>query len=152
MKFNYVHENVYIYIEHDKDSVHKIIFTGTHKESEPESYGKTIKKELDEYFNGTLKKFTLKFHFKGTKFQQDVLRAMYKVPYGNAISYSELAERAGYKKAYRAAASVCSHNDLVILLPCHRIIASDGGYGGFGNDVGLKIRLLKHEGYSREKK
>lgn len=145
MKFKYANEGIYMLIEHDDNSVIKMVFTGKCRKTQPASYGKEIKKQLDAYFNGTLKQFNLKFRLRGTVFQQSVLKAMTKIPYGKTLSYKGLAQKAGYPNAYRAAASVCSHNDIVLAIPCHRVIASDGGPGGFGNDVGLKIRLLEYE-------
>lgn len=145
MRFNYVHNGIYMIIEHSEKAVIKMTFSSRHRETKPCSYGKEIKEQLDMYFKGVLRDFNVKFEFKGTQFQQDVLRAMTKIQYGKTLSYKQLAQKAGYPNAYRAAASVCSHNDLVLVIPCHRVIASDGGPGGFGNDVGLKIRLLEHE-------
>lgn len=102
--------------------------------------------ELDAYFKGKLRSFKQKIKFiGGTEFQHKVWLALKDIPYGETRSYKWIAERAGNPKAIRAAGQALKKNPLPIILPCHRIIASDGSTGGFSCGVSIKKRLLMHE-------
>jgi AraC family transcriptional regulator of adaptative response/methylated-DNA-[protein]-cysteine methyltransferase len=81
----------------------------------------------------------------GTTFQQKVWRVMRKIPAGTTVTYGELARRAGNPKAFRAAASACARNPVVLFVPCHRVVASNG-LGGFGCGLERKRQLLEMEG------
>lgn len=82
----------------------------------------------------------------GTSFQQKVWRAIAEIPRGETRSYAWLAQRIGQPKAVRAVANACGANPIPVIIPCHRVIASDGGIGGFSMDIELKRRLLAMEG------
>jgi AraC family transcriptional regulator of adaptative response/methylated-DNA-[protein]-cysteine methyltransferase len=82
----------------------------------------------------------------GTDFQRRVWQAIARIPAGKVISYAELARRAGRPRAIRAAAQACGANPIPLLVPCHRVVASDGGLGGFGGGLPLKRKLLAREG------
>ncbi len=82
----------------------------------------------------------------GTDFQRRVWQAIAKIPAGQVISYAELARRAGRPRAIRAAAQACGANPVPLLVPCHRVVASDGGLGGFGGGLPMKRKLLAREG------
>ena len=84
----------------------------------------------------------------GTPFQRRVWRAISSIPWGETRSYAWLARRAGSPRAYRAAAQACGANPLPPLIPCHRVIASDGTIGGFSGGLTLKRKLLMLEGIS----
>ncbi len=84
----------------------------------------------------------------GTKFQRAVWEAMRSIPLGGTVSYGELARKAGYPGAARAVGQAVGHNPIPLLIPCHRVIASDGTLGGFGGGPELKRALLKQEGVS----
>jgi methylated-DNA-[protein]-cysteine S-methyltransferase len=103
------------------------------------------RKELQEYFSGKRSQFSVELLPEGTEFQKKIWKEMQKIPYGKTISYKLLAKRAGKPKAIRAAASACSKNPIVLLIPCHRIIASNGGLGGYSGGTSKKQWLLKHE-------
>lgn len=79
-------------------------------------------------------------------FERDVLRALARVPYGRVVSYGELAAAAGRPNAYRAAGTVMAKNPLPVILPCHRVVRSDGTPGNYGDDPSWKPRLLRLEG------
>ena len=85
-----------------------------------------------------------------TVFERDVLRALSRVPYGRAVSYGDLAAAAGRPHAYRAAGSVMARNPLPVILPCHRVVHSDGSLGRYGDDPSWKPRLLQLEGLDPE--
>jgi methylated-DNA-[protein]-cysteine S-methyltransferase len=101
--------------------------------------------ELDEYFAGRLKDFTVPLSLGGTDFQKRVWRALREIPYGQTISYKDLAVSVGNPKASRAVGGANHHNPIVIIIPCHRVIGSDGKLTGFGGGLGVKEFLLEHE-------
>ncbi len=109
------------------------------------NYGKKIKQELDQYFKGSRSKFTLKFKAEGTQFQKDVWNAMKKVKYSKTVSYQDIAKMVHRPKAVRAVGTACGRNPLPIVIPCHRIITSDGKLGGYGGGIKKKEWLLNHE-------
>jgi O-6-methylguanine DNA methyltransferase len=82
----------------------------------------------------------------GTPFQQKVWRAIMKIPRGQTRSYAWVAKMAGRPRAIRAAANACGANPYPVIIPCHRVIRSDGTIGGFSGPLKLKKRLLKNEG------
>ncbi|MCK4311314.1 MAG: methylated-DNA--[protein]-cysteine S-methyltransferase [Candidatus Cloacimonetes bacterium] len=101
--------------------------------------------QLDEYFRGKRKKFELPLFMPGTDFQKRVWERLLDIPFGETISYQELAERIGDKKKARAVGSANGKNPIPIIVPCHRVIAKDGSLGGFGGGVPIKRYLLELE-------
>ena len=102
--------------------------------------------ELDTYFKGNLKRFKQKIKFvSGTEFEHKVWLALKDIPYGETRSYKWIAKAIGSPKAIRAVGQALKKNPLPIILPCHRVIASDGSIGGFSCGVSVKKWLLKHE-------
>lgn len=104
-----------------------------------------LEAELKEYFAGTLHTFKTPLRFCGTLFQQKVWANLQKIPYGKTISYLELAKMSGNDKAFRAAANANANNSIAIVVPCHRVIQSNGEIGGYAGGVPLKKQLLLHE-------
>jgi methylated-DNA-[protein]-cysteine S-methyltransferase len=102
-------------------------------------------KQLDEYFKGKRKKFNLPLKIEGTPFQIRVWKELSKIPFGKVISYKELAQKVGKPKAFRAVGNANGKNKFPIILPCHRVIASDGTLGGYGLGLPRKKKLLDHE-------
>jgi AraC family transcriptional regulator of adaptative response/methylated-DNA-[protein]-cysteine methyltransferase len=105
----------------------------------------SIRQELEQYFAGTLKEFKTPIAVMGSPFQQSVWRALQAIPYGKTCSYAELATSIGKPTAFRAAANANGANQLAIIIPCHRVINSDGKIGGYGGGVARKQWLLQHE-------
>jgi len=101
---------------------------------------------LNNYFNGELLVWDIKQIPSGSDFYKRVWQQLVKVPFGKTISYGELAARAGSPRAARAVGSAMANNPIPILVPCHRVITSDGKLGGFGGGLDMKRWLLKHEG------
>ncbi len=101
--------------------------------------------QLDEYFNGTLHSFHLPILKIGTPFQQRVWNELLTIPFGETISYLQLAKQLGDEKVIRAAASANGKNPLVIVIPCHRVIGSDGSLTGYAGGLKRKQFLLDHE-------
>ena len=102
-------------------------------------------RQLREYFAGERTEFDLPLAPRGTEFQRSVWRQLRGIPYGETISYGELARRVGNPKASRAVGSANGKNPLPIVIPCHRVIAGDGTLGGFGGGLPTKQTLLALE-------
>jgi methylated-DNA-[protein]-cysteine S-methyltransferase len=102
-------------------------------------------RQLDEYFKGSLRTFDLKLNIQGTDFQKSVWNELRLIPYGKTTSYGEIAAYIGKDKAARAVGNANNRNNIVIIIPCHRVIASNGGLAGFGGGLWRKKWLLKHE-------
>lgn len=101
--------------------------------------------QLQEYFRGERQKFDLKLNPEGTDFQKRVWELLSKIPYGKTISYSELSKRYGDVKAIRAVASANGKNPFWVVVPCHRVIGSDGSLTGYAGGIHRKKWLLEHE-------
>ncbi len=104
--------------------------------------------QLDEYFNGTRTAFSVKLNPQGTDFQKKVWSALLNVPFGKTRSYLEQSKKVGDVKAIRAVASANGKNPIWILIPCHRIIGSDGSLTGYAGGIWRKKWLLNHESSS----
>jgi methylated-DNA-[protein]-cysteine S-methyltransferase len=103
-------------------------------------------RQIEAYFRGDLKDFDLCLSPAGTSFQHDVWNALRKVPYGQTISYGDLAKRLGKPKASRAVGAANGRNPLPIVVPCHRVVGSDGKLTGYYGGTHLKEYLLALEG------
>ena len=101
--------------------------------------------QLEAYFQGTLKKFDLKLNPQGTDFQKKVWKKLLEIPYGTTTSYLQLSKDLGDKKAIRAVASANGKNPLWIIVPCHRVIGSDGSLTGYAGGLQRKKWLLDME-------
>ena len=101
--------------------------------------------QIEEYFAGKRKKFTLPLVMHGTEFQMDVWNALQTIPYGETRSYKDIAEQIGRPKAVRAVGMANHHNPISIIVPCHRVIGHNGKLVGYGAGLPLKRRLLELE-------
>lgn len=101
--------------------------------------------QLKEYFEGSRKTFNLKLNPQGTSFQKQVWKLLEQIPYGKTLSYLELSKQLGDVKAIRAVANANGKNPLWIVIPCHRIIGSDGSLTGYAGGLHRKQWLLEHE-------
>ena len=104
------------------------------------------RRQLAEYFDGRRKNFELPLKPDGTEFELAVWEELIKIPYGETVSYGEIARRIGKPAAVRAAASAVGRNPIPIIIPCHRVIRSDGSIGGFAWGLDVKRHLLAIEG------
>jgi methylated-DNA-[protein]-cysteine S-methyltransferase len=109
-------------------------------------------RQLAEYFAGCRTSFDLPLDVTGTPFQRQVWAELQRIPYGETISYSELAERIGSPKAVRAVGAANGRNPVPIIVPCHRVIAANGGLQGFGGGLEAKRLLLDLEGCGSRQK
>jgi methylated-DNA-[protein]-cysteine S-methyltransferase len=108
------------------------------------------KRQLDAYFKGRLEEFDLDLAPEGTPFQLRVWGELRKIPYGETISYGELARRVGNPKASRAVGAANGRNPISIVVPCHRVIGSSGSLTGFGGGLDRKRTLLDLESQTRQ--
>lgn len=104
-----------------------------------------VSKQLTEYLQGERTSFDLELAPGGTEFQQRVWKGLTEIPYGEVISYGELAHRIGMPGAARAVGQANGANRIPIVIPCHRVIAADGTIGGFSSGLAIKQHLLAHE-------
>jgi len=103
------------------------------------------KKQLTEYFERKRKVFDVPLNLSGTEFQLKVWEELRKIPYGETESYADIAKAIGNSKAVRAVGTAISKNPIPIIIPCHRVINSDGSIGGFSGGVRVKEKLLHLE-------
>ncbi|HEX7610606.1 MAG TPA: methylated-DNA--[protein]-cysteine S-methyltransferase, partial [Solirubrobacteraceae bacterium] len=104
--------------------------------------------QLAAYFAGTLTEFDVQLELAGTDFQREVWQALRAIPYGETISYGELAQRVGKPSASRAVGLANGRNPIAIIVPCHRVIGADGSLTGYGGGLARKAWLLEHEAIS----
>jgi methylated-DNA-[protein]-cysteine S-methyltransferase len=105
-----------------------------------------VRRELDAYFEGKLRDFSVPLDWRLTKgFQGKAIHQIARIPYGKTISYGELAARAGNPRAFRAAGTACGANPLPPIVPCHRVLPSGGGVGNYGGGPEMKRALLELE-------
>ncbi|HKK19828.1 MAG TPA: methylated-DNA--[protein]-cysteine S-methyltransferase [candidate division Zixibacteria bacterium] len=108
-------------------------------------YNKIARKQLSEYIAGKRRAFDLKLDIQGTEFHQKVLRRVAAIPYGETMTYGDVALAVGHPRASRAVGTANARNLLPFVIPCHRVVASNG-IGGYGGGEHLKKRLLELEG------
>lgn len=103
--------------------------------------------ELKGYLNGEIKKFSFPLYIEGTDFSKKVWEALCKIPYGETLTYKQLAEKVGNPKAARAVGLACNKNPIPIFIPCHRVIGSSGKLTGYLGGLKIKDYLLNMEKY-----
>jgi methylated-DNA-[protein]-cysteine S-methyltransferase len=106
--------------------------------------------QLNDYFEGKRTDFTFKLNPSGTEFQQKVWKGLLEIPFGKTMSYLELSKKLGDVKAIRAVASANGKNPLWIVIPCHRVIGTDGSLTGYAGGLWRKKWLLEHENPSNQ--
>lgn len=102
--------------------------------------------ELEEYFAGQRREFTFPLDLRGTEFQLACWRALQQIPYGETRSYADIARAVGRPQGFRAVGMANNRNPIAIVVPCHRVIASDGSLCGYGGGLDIKRKLLELEG------
>ena len=161
MNYTYLHSPIGpLLIAGDQDAVRYIYFPKNGKAVKPErnwvesAAGPVAQAvtQLREYFAGERTDFDLPLAFEGTPFQRTVWRKLQEIPYGETISYGELAERIGKPKASRAVGSANGANRIPIVIPCHRVLAAGGKLGGFGGGLPTKEALLALESRGKVRK
>ena len=136
----------------DSNALHRVSFESSKRAAPPQPDWKRdrapfteVIRQLETYFRGELKEFDLPLAMDGTEFQLHVWNALRAIPYGETISYAQLAERIGNPKAVRAVGLANGSNPIPIIVPCHRVIGNDGSLTGFGGGLSTKKKLLELE-------
>ncbi|MGN0107116.1 MAG: methylated-DNA--[protein]-cysteine S-methyltransferase [Hominilimicola sp.] len=106
--------------------------------------------QLDEYFNGKRFKFDMPLSLYGTDFQKSVWKALTEIPYGETRSYKDIAVKIGNQKACRAVGMANNRNRIIIIIPCHRVIGTNGSLVGYGGGLDVKAQLLAFEKENRK--
>jgi len=135
-----------IIIEGTMEAISRIEFTipQTEKINSSDLHNNCIK-QLNEYFEGTRKDFNFPIDQEGTPFQQEVWKALLTIPYGQTISYIQLAKQLGDEKAVRAVGGANGKNRIAIVIPCHRVIGNNNTLTGYAGGLEKKKWLLQHE-------
>jgi O-6-methylguanine DNA methyltransferase len=107
---------------------------------------RTYTRELEEYFAGSRREFTFPLDLRGTEFQLACWRALQQIPYGETRTYADIARVVGRPLGFRAVGMANNRNPVAIVVPCHRVIASDGTLCGYGGGLDIKRKLLELEG------
>jgi len=149
-KVHYTYETLFgrIVIESDANAITAI---KTEKNAKPTGKNKPNKltdkaaKQLEEYFEGKRRKFDVPLNPQGTEFQRSVWRTLQEIPYGETRSYKQVAQAAGSPNACRAVGLANNKNPIWIMIPCHRVIGSDGSLTGYGGGLEMKQKLLELE-------
>ncbi len=136
-----------IEIKGDENAIHSVSFD-LQPNGNAENSNAIIaecRKQLEEYFTGTRKKFDLKLNPIGTFFQSSVWNQLLEVPYANTASYLDLAKKVGDEKSVRAVGAANGKNPIAIIIPCHRIVGSNNSLVGYAGGLWRKQWLLEHE-------
>ena len=145
-----------IKITADDNAINSILFVFPDTEMEPENSNDVLlecRKQLNEYFAGKRKVFDVPIYQEGTEFQKKVWNELIKIPYGKTVSYNDIAKKVGGRNMMRAVGAANGKNQISIIVPCHRVIGSDGKLTGYAGGMWRKEWLLKHEDkYSDEEK
>lgn len=137
-------------LEADETGLTAIHFPGrspyTPKSSNTSDLLAEAARELQAYFEGRLTAFSVPLNWRGTPFQETVWRALMDIPYGETVSYGEIAKAIGRPKSARPVGGAVGRNPLPIIVPCHRVIGSDQSLTGFTGGIDIKVALLEQEG------
>jgi methylated-DNA-[protein]-cysteine S-methyltransferase len=136
----------------DAEGLHRLAFAhgrdgrvGAGWAADADGLLRPVMRELEAYFDGRLRRFTVPLVPKGTPFQLAVWQALCDIPYGDTISYGELARRIDHPRAVRAVGAANGANPIAIIVPCHRVVGANGSLTGFGGGIPIKKALLEHE-------
>jgi len=134
----------------DADAVTSLDFADDDMQDECSEYSLLLQleRELNEYFSKERRSFSVPLSPSGTEFQKGVWNTLLKIPYGRKVSYADEAKMFGNPKAIRAVANANGKNPIAILIPCHRVISSDGSIGGYTGGIWRKEFLLSLENMS----
>ncbi|MCD8023675.1 MAG: methylated-DNA--[protein]-cysteine S-methyltransferase [Lachnospiraceae bacterium] len=143
-------------IEYEDDVLYRLRSTPEKKEILPEMMGDRsafsddVFRQMEELLAGKRKSMDVKYELKGTDFQKKVWRALLAIPYGETRTYKEIAETIGNPAACRAVGMANNRNPLMIIVPCHRVIGSDGSLTGYAGGLPMKQHLLELEKKGKE--
>ena len=130
-------------------AIRYVLFTDEKGSGTPSPLSNLAAAQLYEYFEGKRQSFDLPLELQGTEFQKKVWAALSQIPYGETRSYKDIAQSINCPKGFRAIGQANHNNPISIIIPCHRVIAADGGLGGYGGGLDNKKLLLELEGRYR---
>ncbi|MEO6135868.1 MAG: methylated-DNA--[protein]-cysteine S-methyltransferase [Ginsengibacter sp.] len=145
LKINFDNDGVYEIIYCDEETSGSTAKDEVETSQENTKFSDSIRQQFDEYFSGKRLEFDFPFHQRGTVFQKQVWAQLVKIPYGSTISYLQLSKRIDNLKAIRAVGTANGRNNLSIVVPCHRVIGSNGNLTGYAGGLWRKQWLLEHE-------
>ncbi|MGN0165527.1 MAG: methylated-DNA--[protein]-cysteine S-methyltransferase [Lachnospiraceae bacterium] len=150
MKAVYKFQFGYITIEYEDEVLLSLICTEKaanipSERSVISDFSNKVFEQIQEYLQGTRKKFDVNYKLSGTEFQLSVWRELLKIPYGETRTYKEIAQAIGNEGAARAVGVANNRNPLHIIIPCHRVIGTDGSLTGYAGGIRMKEELLKLE-------
>ena len=137
-----------IKISEKDEKIIGLVFSDYKKENEIEKETELIKKaytQLEEYLSGKRTEFNIEIEMIGTEFQKKVWKELLNIPYGETRSYKDIAIAIGNEKACRAVGNANNKNPIAIIVPCHRVVGSDGSMTGYAGGLNIKEKLLKIE-------
>ena len=138
--------NVLLEIQDEK--LTRLQFTQDALSEEPlQGMAKEVKHQLDEYLSGKRKSFDLPLELEGTDFQKSVWKAVNEIPFGQTTTYMKLSQKLGNVAAIRAVGAAIGANPILVIVPCHRIIGTDGKLTGYAGGLERKQALLEIEGF-----
>lgn len=140
-----------IKISEKDEKIIGLVFSDYKKEDEIEKETELIKKaytQLEEYLSGKRTEFNIEIEMIGTEFQKKVWKELLNIPYGETRSYKDIAIAIGNEKACRAVGNANNKNPIAIIVPCHRVVGSNGSMTGYAGGLDIKEKLLKIEKYN----
>lgn len=137
-----------MYLCSDGENITELKF-GSCEDERSDAVTEKAKAELEEYFEGKRKSFSVPIKPEGTDFQKKVWRALCDIPYGETASYKEIAEKIGNAKACRAVGMANNRNPIAIIIPCHRVVGANGALTGYAGGIDKKEFLLRLEAQRR---
>ena len=134
-----------IKIEYEDNTITSILKTKSQFKGYPTEFTDMVYRELKDYINKRRQSFDFNYQLIGTEFQKKVWTELLKIPYGETRSYKEVAINIGNSKAARAVGMACNKNPIIVMVPCHRVIGSNGGLTGYAGGLSMKQDLLDIE-------
>ena len=144
-RFNYDSPIGNLVVSYSADGIVSLRFSDNESTIKKNDHSTLFYDHLDGYFKGTLKTFDMPLDMRGTDFRVKVWKALVTIPFGKTVTYLELATRLGDPKSIRAVAAANGANPIAIIVPCHRVIGSDGSLTGYAGGLWRKRWLLAHE-------
>ncbi|MCQ2479502.1 MAG: methylated-DNA--[protein]-cysteine S-methyltransferase [Clostridia bacterium] len=129
----------------DENALLRVDFGDTGEKVNGNPITQLAKREIELYFEGKLKNFTVPYRLDGTDFQKKVWQALAEIPYGEAVSYQFIAQKIGNPKGCRAVGMANNKNKLPIIVPCHRVVGKNGTLTGYAGGLSIKEKLLEIE-------
>lgn len=129
----------------DETLYHLEVTTESIKQNQKNEFTDKIFKEIEEYLKGQRKSFDITYKLEGTKFQKNVWKVLEEIPYGKTYTYLDIAKKINNPKSARAVGGACNKNPIWLIVPCHRVIGTNGKLVGYAGGLNMKQKLLQIE-------